>query len=216
MLGLLVKDLRITLTRKYALLIILFISLIMSLSMEGPFIIGYLTMIALMLAVSTIAYDEMDNGYAFMMTMPFSRKAYVREKYLFCLISALIAWCIGAIIYCGIYLYRNDVSAIMEQLPAQLVLIPFFFVLPAIMIPLQLKLGAERSRIATYIIFGLVAGIIITAKRLFDNADLPLDPEIALDSFSSVLALIAIVAVCLLIAFSSYLCSARIVMKKEF
>jgi hypothetical protein len=84
------------------------------------------------------------------------------------------------------------------------------------MIPLQLKLGAERSRIATYIIFGLVAGIIITAKRLFGNADLPLDPEIALDGFSPVLALIAIVAVCLLIAFSSYLCSARIVMKKEF
>lgn len=40
MLGLLVKDLRIALTRKFALLIILVIALIMGTSMEGPFIIG--------------------------------------------------------------------------------------------------------------------------------------------------------------------------------
>ncbi|MEE3473186.1 MAG: ABC-2 transporter permease [Butyrivibrio hungatei] len=215
MLGLLVKDLRLALTRKYALLIILVIALIMGTSMEGPFIIGYVTMIALMLAVGTIMYDEMDNGYDFMMTMPLTRKAYVREKYLFCLLSALVAWLVGAILTCAAYIIRQNASALLEDIPISLVLIPVLFILPAVMIPLQLKLGAERSRIATYIIFGFIAGLIFMGKKLLDSSDLTPEIETTLNSISSV-ALIAIIAFCLLVAFISYLCSVRIMMKKEF
>ena len=215
MLGLLVKDLRLALTRKYALLIILVIALIMGTSMEGPFIIGYVTMIALMLAVGTIIYDEMDNGYDFMMTMPLTRKTYVREKYLFCLLSALVAWLVGAILTCAAYIIRQNASALLEVIPISLVLIPVLFILPAVMIPLQLKLGAERSRIATYIIFGFIAGLIFMGKKLLDSSDLTPEIETTLNSISSV-ALIAIIAFCLLVAFISYLCSIRIMMRKEF
>lgn len=216
MLGLLVKDLRIALTRKYALLIILVIALIMGTSMEGPFIIGYVTMIALMLAVGTIIYDEMDNGYDFMMTMPLTRKTYVREKYLFCLLSALVAWLVGAILTCAAYIIRQNASALLEVIPISLVLIPVLFILPAVMIPLQLKLGAERSRIATYIIFGLIAGLIFMGKKLLDESDLPAKIEPALNSFPPVAVVVAITAFGLLVAFISYLCSVRIMMKKEF
>lgn len=215
MLGLLVKDLRLALTRKYALLFILVIALIMGTNMEGPFIIGYVTMIALMLAVGTIIYDEMDNGYDFMMTMPLTRKTYVREKYLFCLLSALVAWLVGAILTCAAYIIRQNASALLEDIPISLVLIPVLFILPAVMIPLQLKLGAERSRIATYIIFGFIAGLIFMGKKLLDESDLTPEIETTLNSISSV-ALIAIIAFCLLVAFISYLCSVRIMMKKEF
>jgi len=216
MLGLLVKDLRIALTRKYALLIILVIALIMGTSMEGPFIIGYVTMIALMLAVGTIMYDEMDNGYDFMMTMPLTSKTYVREKYLFCLLSALVAWLVGAILTCAAYIIRQNASALLEDIPISLVLIPVLFILPAVMIPLQLKLGAERSRIATYIIFGFIAGLIFMGKKLLDESDLPAKIEPALNSFPPVTVVVAITAFGLLVAFISYLCSVRIMMKKEF
>ena len=216
MLGLLVKDLRIALTRKYALLIILVIALIMGTSMEGPFIIGYVTMIALMLAVGTIIYDEMDNGYVFMMTMPLTRKTYVREKYLFCLLSALVAWLVGAILTCAAYIIRQNASALLEVIPISLVLIPVLFILPAVMIPLQLKLGAERSRIATYIIFGFIAGLIFMGKKLLDESDLPAKIEPALNSFPPVAVVVAITAFGLLVVFISYLCSVRIMMKKEF
>ena len=216
MLGLLVKDLRLALTRKYALLIILVIALIMGTSMEGPFIIGYVTMIALMLAVGTIMYDEMDNGYDFMMTMPLTSKTYVREKYLFCLLSALVAWLVGAILTCAAYIIRQNASALLEDIPISLVLIPVLFILPAVMIPLQLKLGAERSRIATYIIFGFIAGLIFMGKKLLDESDLPAKIEPALNSFTPVAVVVAITAFGLLVAFISYLCSVRIMMKKEF
>ena len=216
MLGLLVKDLRIALTRKFALLIILVIALIMGTSMEGPFIIGYVTMIALMLAVGTIIYDEMDNGYDFMMTMPLTRKTYVREKYLFCLLSALVAWLVGAILTCAAYIIRQNASALLEVIPISLVLIPVLFILPAVMIPLQLKLGAERSRIATYIIFGFIASLIFMGKKLLDESDFPAKIEPALNSFPPVAVVVAITAFGLLVAFISYLCSVRIMMKKEF
>ena len=216
MLGLLVKDLRIALTRKFALLIILVIALIMGTSMEGPFIIGYVTMIALMLAVGTIIYDEMDNGYVFMMTMPLTRKTYVREKYLFCLLSALVAWLVGAILTCAAYIIRQNASALLEDIPISLVLIPVLFILPAVMIPLQLKLGAERSRIATYIIFGFIAGLIFMGKKLLDESDLPAKIEPALNSFPPVAVVVATTAFGLLVAFISYLCSVSIMMKKEF
>ncbi|MCR4730892.1 MAG: ABC-2 transporter permease [Saccharofermentans sp.] len=216
MLGLLVKDLRLALTRKYALLIILVIALIMGTSMEGPFIIGYVTMIALMLAVGTIMYDEMDNGYDFIMTMPLTRKTYVRGKYLFCLLSALVAWLVGAILTCAAYIIRQNASALLEDIPISLVLIPVLFILPAVMIPLQLKLGAERSRIATYIIFGFIAGLIFMGKKLLDESDLPAKIEPALNSFPPVAVVVAITAFGLLVTFISYLCSVRIMMKKEF
>jgi hypothetical protein len=216
MLGLLVKDLRIALTRKFALLIILVIALIMGTSMEGPFIIGYVTMIALMLAVGTIMYDEMDNGYDFMMTMPLTSKTYVREKYLFCLLSALVAWLVGAILTCAAYIIRQNASALLVDIPISLVLIPVLFILPAVMIPLQLKLGAERSRIATYIIFGFIAGLIFMGKKLLDESDLPAKIEPALNSFPPVAVVVAITAFGLLVAFISYLCSVMIMMKKEF
>ena len=216
MLGLLVKDLRIALTRKYALLIILVIALIMGTSMEGPSIIGYVTMIALMLAVGTIIYDEMDNGYDFMMTMPLTRKTYVREKYLFCLLSALVAWLVGAILTCAAYIIRQNASALLEVIPISLVLIPVLFILPAVMIPLQLKLGAERSRIATFIIFGFIAGLIFMGKKLLNESDLPAKIEPALNCFPPVAVVVAITAFGLLVAFISYLCSVGIMMKKEF
>ena len=85
MFGLIEKDLRLTLVRKQTLFIFLAMALIMGQSMEGEFLVGYLTMFAVLVAIGTTSYDEFDNGFAFLMTLPFDRKTYVREKYLFCL-----------------------------------------------------------------------------------------------------------------------------------
>ncbi|MBQ1738919.1 MAG: ABC-2 transporter permease, partial [Clostridiales bacterium] len=105
---------------------------------------------------------------------------------------------------------------LLEVIPISLVLIPVLFILPAVMIPLQLKLGAERSRIATYIIFGFIAGLIFMGKKLLDESDLPAKIEPALNSFPPVAVVVAITAFGLLVVFISYLCSVRIMMKKEF
>ena len=216
MLGLIEKDLRLTLSRKQTLLIFFVVAVIMGMSMEGSFIIGYLTMLGTIVAVGTISYDEFDNGFAFLMTLPFDRKNYVREKYLFCLIIAAAAWCLGAVPYCIGNVIRHNSAAVTDELPMLLALIPVLYLSASVMIPLQLKYGSERSRIVLFIIFGIIAVLIFGRKKIFNGPDIIAGLVTAMDSMSPTIVLIALAAVCMLAAYASYLCSIRIMEKKEF
>ncbi len=216
MLGLIEKDLRLTFARKQTLLIFFVVAMIMGISMEGSFIIGYLTMLGTILAVGTISYDEFDNGFAFLMTLPFDRKTYVREKYLFSLILAAAAWCCGVVLYCIGNVIRHNPPALTDELPMLLAFIPVLYLSAAVMIPLLLKYGSERSRVVLFIIFGIIAVLIVGSGKIFDGSNIITEIAAALDSLSPAVVLIAIAAVCMLAAYVSCLCSIRIVEKKEF
>lgn len=216
MLGLIEKDLRLTLIRKQTLLIFFAVALIMGISMEGSFIIGYLTILATIVAVGTISYDEFDNGFAFLMTLPFNRKTYVKEKYLFSLILAVLAWCFGVILNCIGNLIRHDSIALMDRLPILLVLLPALYLSAAVMIPLQLKYGSEKSRIVLFTFFGIIAILIFASKKISENSDVFARLITSLEGLSPFVLLAVIVLVCLLLTFASYLWSIRIIKKKEF
>ena len=64
------------------------------------------------------------------------------------------------------------------------------------------------------ILFSII--LIFMGKKLLDESDLPAKIEPALNSFPPVAVVVAITAFGLLVAFISYLCSVRIMMKKEF
>ena len=172
MFGLIEKDLRLTFARKQTLLIFFIMALVMGISMDGSFIVGYLTMLAAVISIGTISYDEYDNGFAFLMTLPFGRKTYVREKYLFCLIMSTAAWCIGAVLYfIGNTVRRSGVNMV-EELPMLIALIPVMYLSSALMIPIQLKYGSEKSRIALFILFGCIAVLIFGAKTFFSSRNI--------------------------------------------
>lgn len=217
MLGLMEKDLRLTLARKQALFIFLALALVMGLSMDGPFLIGYLTMLATVVAVGTINYDEFDNGFAFLMTLPFDRKTYVREKYLFSLALAAAAWCLGVVLYGVGNILRHSEVSLIEELPMLLAMIPVVYLSAAIMIPLQLKYGSEKSRIVMFLIFGLAAVLVAGGKQVFGGTNQSLvGLTSALDGLAPAVVLLTVTAVCVLIAYASSLWSIRIMEKKEF
>ena len=56
------------------------------------FAIGFLTFVMSLFSVSSISYDEFDNGNAFLFSLPITRTTYVVEKYCFGLILGLSAW----------------------------------------------------------------------------------------------------------------------------
>ena len=217
MLGLIEKDLRLTLTRKQTLLIFFIMALVMGLSMDGSFIIGYLTMLATIIAIGTISYDEFDNGLAFLMTLPVDRKTYVREKYLFSFMMAAAAWCVGALLYCIGNVIRSNAADISGELPMLLALIPVMYLSAAILIPLQLKYGSEKSRIVLFIIFGIIMVLIYGVKKVVKRPD-NLFAEMAktLSGMSPMLILLVLTAVCAVICCISCLWSIRIMEKKEF
>ena len=217
MLGLLEKDLRLTLTRKQTLLIFVVAALVMGMTMDGSFLVGYLTMLSTITAVSTISYDEFDNGMAFLMTLPAGRKTYVLEKYLFSLLLAAAAWCIGLVLYGVMSAVRHSAVAPGDELPMLLAILPVLYLSAAVMIPLQLKYGSEKSRIVLFILFGVAAVLFVGVRNGFGGAvPSPDGLIVALSGLSPATVLLSLAAVCALLAVISYLCSVRIMEKKEF
>ena len=88
--GLFIKDLRLMMMQKRFFIMILLIAISMvAVTGDISFIVGYLTFICPLFCISTISYDEFDNGYAFLFTLPIQKKDYVKEKYAFALTLAI-------------------------------------------------------------------------------------------------------------------------------
>ncbi|WP_026529223.1 ABC-2 transporter permease [Butyrivibrio sp. VCD2006] len=214
--GLIEKDLRLTLIRKQTIVIFLVMALAMGVSMNGAFLVAYLTMLAMIIGTGTISYDEYDNGFPFLMTLPFDRKTFVREKYLFSFITAIAAWCFGAAIFGIMDMVRNN-GAGLSEIPMMTAIIPSMYIASAVIIPLQLKYGGEKSRIALFIIFGLVAVVAVGAGKVIENPLNPIaDVITALQGLPGPVVLLILLTVCAITTTVSYLFSVRIMEKKEF
>jgi len=53
------------------------------------FIIAYITVMVGILTLTTISYDEFENGMGYLFMLPVSRREYVGEKYLFSIVTTL-------------------------------------------------------------------------------------------------------------------------------
>lgn len=62
-------------------------------------------MICSMFSLSTISYDEFDNGNAFLFSLPITRKGYVIEKYIFGIMLGVISLILSTIIACILTLF---------------------------------------------------------------------------------------------------------------
>ena len=82
--GLLIKDFKILKGQKQffaSVLVVTFVFLMTNTSFS--FVISYITVMTGMLTLTTISYDDHENGMGYLFTLPISRKGYVQEKYLF-------------------------------------------------------------------------------------------------------------------------------------
>ena len=211
MLGLMRKDLCLLLQRSRALVVMVGVGVLIGLSTDGAFMIGYLTMISAILSIGTISYDEFDNGYPFLMTLPVTRRSYVTAKYIFCFLGDLVGWAAASVIYAGCCLAKGAGLG-MEQLAAALVFLPVVGLMSAVMLPLQLKYGAEKSRLALAVLFGGIGVLGALGMKLFPGLPNTLRafPEISGAALGAA-ALGAVVAAVAL----SYWISLGIMEKKE-
>lgn len=220
--GMLIKDLRLMKNQGRTLfLMILVVGGVMSglLNVGPTFIVGYITIIFSLFTVSTVSYDEFDNCYLFLMTLPVTRKNYVNEKYLFALLSIIFAWCTGIVL--GIILMIVQPSGEVDAADWFGTCLGYIFtawIFVSVMLPLRLKFDAEKARYANLIMIAAVA----IAAFLISNA-LEYVPakivEPGKEWFSGlgtggILGLFAVVTA--LVVVISYLCSRHIMAKKEF
>ena len=100
--GLLIKDLKLMKNQKSFFMVMAVVGLIFLITWDAPyFAISYITMMFSMFAITSFSYDEFDNGAVYLFTLPFSRKTYVREKYLFGLLTCLIALTVSTVLAIG-------------------------------------------------------------------------------------------------------------------
>ena len=80
--GLLIKDLKLfQLQGKFFICFVIAIGMILTfINHNATFLLAFLTFVMSNFSLSTISYDEFDNGYAFLFTLPITRKRYIMEK----------------------------------------------------------------------------------------------------------------------------------------
>ncbi len=215
--GLLIKDFKLLKNQKNFLLIVLLMSVVMPfLNESASFVLGYITVLTPMLAVTTISYDELDKGFSFLFTLPISRKLYVWEKYLFGFLLSVLALGV-AIIVTLILSAAGPLGTPWQDIAASPILLLISWLLICVMIPVQLKFGAEKSRLALILMGG---GILILFFGLVQLLGLlGLDVMMVLGFFMELSPAVLILlgaAAAVLLFFSSVKISIHILTKKEF
>lgn len=216
--GLFIKDCKLLLLQKNFLLLMLVIGFGgMLFTNNMIFSVGLFSFIVTTLTFSTISYDEFDHGYAFLFSLPVTRKEYVLEKYCLGLLFGGTAWLLTTVL-CIITTIIKGTPAAVEVIQYSLAIFPPLLIVQAITIPFQLKFGGDKGRI---VMLGTIggAGILILAllkgtKELFGIHLLRLQDN--LPSVSAGMLWITTGVVTLLALAISIKISMAIMKKKEF
>lgn len=214
MAGLIEKDMRLLWCNKLSVIAFVVFAVILEVSVKGA-VLGYLPFVMCLLMTNTIAYDEMDNGYQFLLTFPIDRKTYVREKYVLTLGMGVFSWGVAMVIYFVIKMIQGERLDMSMELPVTLSLLPVIVLFILFMLPLQMKFGVEKTRIVVAGTCG-AAGACILGFTKFIGLDTTNDWMESLYQMSGWVLLGIVVAVVVLLIAVSYRISIGIMKRKEF
>ena len=216
--GLLIKDFCILKLQKNVLLILLAMCVVFTVFMESPtYIVSLMPMYGCIVVLGTLSYDEFDRGYSFLFTLPVSKKGYVKEKYVFGLLLCGGIW-ILAMLCSLLYVFVKGETTIDMSLILSYV-VPFVLVLLllGVALPVQLKCGNEKGRLAVVAVglgvFLLIAGAGQLIKWFH------IDVTVVLEKVSEIGAgILGIIGLVVLVVFMriSYQISVHVMEKKEF
>lgn len=215
MAGLLEKDIRLLWGTKQTLIILFAILFAVAFSGNGNFIIGYLPFVTGMIASSTIAYDEMEHGYQFLLALPINKRTYIKEKYLLCVGGAVAAWVIAVCLYLVSEVVRGIPVVLADDMLTATVILLIILLINFFMIPAQIRFGSEKSRIVTLGMMGVIAVIAYLCEVVFGKERL-YQALTVIDNLNVAVMTGSIIGITLLALFVSYQISRRIMEKKEF
>ena len=144
--GLFMKDLGLVKGQKQFFGIILIMMMIfMTAYTNFAFIMAYITIMIGVLTLNTISYDEFENGMGYLFTLPVSRKEYVAEKYLFSIVTTLPGLAAVSVFSFVFSRIREIEFSVGEWALSVVISFLLVTVVLAVIIPLQLKFGADKS-----------------------------------------------------------------------
>lgn len=162
--GLLIKDLHYVLQNKKMLAVLLFVAVGLSFMHEdndAVFVIAYMTMVCGMLVLNTISVDEYDKSIVFLMTMPIDRTIYTKEKYIFAFGCSMFGWLVSTML-CMVWKGGQTIEILMQ---AALIFVALSF-FQMLILPVQLKFGGDKGRIALLGIVAFLVLLFLAAKEI--------------------------------------------------
>lgn len=215
--ALFIQDIRYMLTQKSFLFLIVFVGIVLSLTQNDNyiFVIGYLGFMGMITGMMSLTMDDQSHGLAFLFSLPIDRRVYVREKYIFIVLMG-VSFSIFATALCLLFRMFAEYKAPLDEILATSLGTLFVMLLfVCFMLPLQLKFGAERARLASFIAIGLFFAAVIVAGLVVNFADAL--PFIQAFLSMSPVALTGIGAAFLIVCLRiSYSASLRVILRREF
>ena len=158
MLGLLRKDCYLTVKYARMLLVVSLIMLAVGLLVpDNEFCLIYPALMIGMLPSTLYAYDEREKWTTYIQALPVSRRQYVTEKYLFGLLASLA--------YLALFFAAWLIAGRSGAGEAAAIMIPILLLAPALLLPVLLRFGVEKGRIAYFCIAALVAVAAVLLTR---------------------------------------------------
>lgn len=178
------------------------------------FIITFIQVMLMVLPISAFAYDEQAKWDRYAMSLPLGRHKVVGARYLFVLILTLATTAIGLATTAILTLARE--ADPVEMILTLEVSTTIGLLVPAVILPLSYKLGAERARPYLYaIIFIPTIAFVLLAKA--DILDLSALNSLNSLSPASIVAGAALLPAAGLVGLGiSYLISCRVAAGKEY
>ncbi len=216
--GLFIKDLRLLKGQKsFFAAVVIMMTFFMMTYRNYSFVISYVTIMFGILTLTTMSYDEFENGMGYLLVLPISRKQYVIEKYLFSILSTvtgLLAVSGCAAVISGIrnidFLWEDWVSSVIGSFMIVTIML-------AVMIPLQMKFGAEKSRVAMMLVFGGGALIVYMGMKLSEALEIDWTGMIEwLESLKTAAVFGGFFVICGLVMVISCQYSMHVIKKREF
>lgn len=215
--ALFIQDFRYMLTQKSFLVLIALVGIVLALTQNDNyiFVIGYLGFMGMITGMMSVTMDDQSSGLTFLFSLPIDRRVYVREKYIFIVLMG-VSFSIFATALCLLFRMFAEYKAPLDEILATSLGTLFVMLLfVCFMLPLQLKFGAERARLASFIAIGLFFAAVIVAGLVVNFADAL--PFIQAFLSMSPVALTGIGAAFLIVCLRiSYGVSLRIILRREF
>jgi len=213
--GLFVKDIELMKQQKQFFILVVVMGVILNLAGSGSvsFATGYFTIVTAIFAITTISYDEFDNGLAFL-TLPVTRKQYVAEKYLLGAGLTAVAWGIATItgVICkGVAELQGCLS---ETIIGSLIYIPLALLMLAVSLPLVIHFGAEKGRYIAMVMWAIIFAVVyILIKTMGLSADAV---DAWLNGLNRGMVLAGVVLFTVIVYMGSFWIGVRLMEKKEF
>lgn len=165
----------------------------------------------MMLPMSSFAYDDQARWDKYAAASPAGRRGLVGSKYLFTILTLAASGIVVILLMLALALPGLIQITFIEALATTLACMGVGLLINAVILPIMVKFGAEKSRIISILLFAVVFGGAMLIGTLADKGvSIPMPPAWLLNALPVMLGLVAVGAYVI-----SYFIAQGIIAKKE-